>query len=221
MQTLIFAAGEGRRMRPLTNKLPKPLIKFKDSPILDHILQKLAKINPDKIVINGFYLADKIDQYIKSKNNPKIIFSRETVKLETGGGLINALKYFDTTKPILIINGDIYWQEDQSDLQFLINNYQNQDILLGLKEVSKFHGYQGQGDFSLDPKTTKISTTNPNLAFIGIQIFNPKFLNSITLPKSPFSINHFYFNAKKLQINLSGIKMPSNYFHLSRPADII
>ena len=101
-QAFIFCAGRGERMRPLTDSIPKPLVKVKEKSILDYILAKLDEISSlEKIIINAFYLADEIEKHILSLNNPKIILSREEEKVETGGGLIYALDKIDIDKPLL------------------------------------------------------------------------------------------------------------------------
>ena len=110
-QVFIFAAGLGSRMRPVTNATPKPLVKINDKPILDYILENLEKL-PDvkKIIINGFYLSEKIENHIKNLHNPKIFFSRENEKIETGGALVFAQNEIDFDQPLLTINGDLLWQ---------------------------------------------------------------------------------------------------------------
>src|SRR3989338_7309155 len=149
-QSFIFAAGRGERMRPLTDTIPKPLVKIKNKAIIDHIIAEIAVF--DKIIINGFYLADEIENHIKNLHNKKIVFSREPSKIETGGGLFFAAKNkkFDITKPIFIVNGDILWQ-GKGDIEMLCNAYQSRDcdILLGLTKTKNFTGYQGKGDFNL------------------------------------------------------------------------
>jgi len=88
-QAFIFAAGRGERMRPITDTIPKPLVKIKNKSIIDYTIEKLNKISDiKKIIINGFYLKDQIEAHIKNLNNSKIIFSKEIEKIETGGGLI-------------------------------------------------------------------------------------------------------------------------------------
>ena len=75
-QAFIFAAGRGERMRPITDLIPKPLVKINGKAIIDYTIEKLDKIPAiKKIIINGFYLSDVLAAHIKNLNNPKIIFS--------------------------------------------------------------------------------------------------------------------------------------------------
>lgn len=129
-QAFIFAAGRGERMRPITDKIPKPLVKIKGKAIIDYIIEKLDKIDNIKtIVINGFYLADELEKHIKKLKNPKIVFSHETEKLETGGGLVFASDKIDLHKPLLTINGDVLWFDDvSSDIESLTNAWNAKEI---------------------------------------------------------------------------------------------
>lgn len=190
-QAFIFAAGRGERMRPLTDLVPKPLVKIQNKAIIDYSIKKLLQISSlKKIIINGFYLAEQIEAHIKNLGNPKIIFSRETEKIETGGGLLFAKDKINFNEPLLTINGDILWQEKSeiSDLELLqqtwtqqqvrgdsVENYiqvchpvlvtgskENQDIkiLLGLKKKEEFLGYEGEGDFNFDETTGALTKSS-------------------------------------------------------------
>ena len=213
-QVLILAAGEGLRMRPLTNNQPKPLIKVNGVSMLDRILKKLEELPQiTKIVVNGFYLADKLENHLKSLNNPKIIFSNETSKLETGGGLLQALKFFDENQPIIIINGDIIWQNNDV-LQSMLNNFDlgKMDILLGLKDKNSFLGYDGNGDFNLKNGEVTKDKIN-NFVYTGIQIFNLAILKKHKLPEPPFSLNYFFSDLSKIK----GTELSGNFFHIGTP----
>ncbi len=240
IQALILAAGEGQRMRPLTENQPKPLIKVNGISMLDRILAKLDKIPQiQKIVINGFYLSDKIEDHLKSINNKKITFSREIQKLETGGGLLQAMQFFDENEPILIINGDIIWQNFDV-IQFMIENFdsKNTDILLGLKAKHSFLGYNGNGDFNL--RDGKMITDKINdFVYTGIQILHPRILKQQKLPKPPFSLNYFFtdlipdpdfslsadylkmgFGISQKLIRIKGVELKGDFFHIGTAEDL-
>ena len=232
-QAFIFAAGRGERMRPLTDKLPKPLVKIRNKPILDYVIEKLDAISSiNKIIINGFYLAEQIEVYIQNLNNKKIIFSHEIEKIETGGGLLFARNKIDFNKPLLLINGDTLWQENNlaSDIKKLCEAYDANacDIMLGLKKTADFLGYEGNknggGDFNLDKKNgvlQKISNHAMSHVFVGLQIINPKILNRIN--KKCFSMSLFYKEALRSDDNLEGVKgieLEGKYFHVGTMAAI-
>ena len=221
-QVFILAAGEGKRMLPLTNTIPKPLAQIKNKAIIDYIIDKISTIKSiNKIIINTHHLSPILELHLKSLNNPKIKISSESEKLETGGGLINALPLFDITKPILIINGDVFWQ-NQNILQKIINSFDKKttDILLALKPKDQFFGYRGNGDFDFNKTTKEITkTTNPthNYSYTGIQIIHPKILKNKP-PKKAFSLNYFFKKAQKengILERITGIEIEEEIFHIS------
>ena len=226
-QAFIFAAGRGERMKPLTDSIPKPLVKIKNKAIIDYSIEKLLQISSlKKIIINGFYLAEQLEAHIKNLNNPKIIFSREIEKIETGGGLLFAKDKINFDEPLLTINGDILWQEKSliSDLELLKqawHSYQKDDvkILLGLKKKEEFLGYEGEGDFNFDKKTgalTKFSGSKMSHVFTGLQIIDPKILFNAPQEKC-FSMSHFYKSATSANgvvKGIKGIELPGKYFHI-------
>lgn len=233
-QAFIFAAGRGERMRPITDTIPKPLIKIRNKSIIDYTIEKLEKISSiKKIIINGFYLSDILGNHIKNLNNPKIIFSKEIEKIETGGGLIFASKEINYDEPILLINGDVLWQDklEKSDLELLTKYWKsnNCDILLGLKKKEEYLGYDGNshggGDFNFDQKTgnlTRFLTSEMSHVFIGIQIINPKILQKPFVKNlgKCFSMSEFYkaaTNENGNVENIKGIELQGKYFHIGTP----
>lgn len=231
-QAFIFAAGRGERMRPITDSIPKPLVKINGKSIIDYTIQKLNLLNDiEKIIVNGFHLSSQIEEHLKNLQNPKIIFSGEQTKVETGGGLLFAAPKLNFNEPILLINGDILWQEEDniSDLELIIKNYdlKESDILLGLKrkeEVINADDAIIRGDFNFNPATKELSKPqNQELdyLFIGIQIINPKILADS--PEAPFSMNYFYKKALNKNFTLTGIKgieMTGRFFHIDSVAAI-
>lgn len=115
-QAIIFAAGLGTRLKPLTEKIPKVLVEVDGVPMLERIILKLISNSFSKIVINTHYFADQVEVFIKTKNfDAEIIISYEEDVLETGGGLVFAKKYFDDGN-ILVYNGDILTDINISEL---------------------------------------------------------------------------------------------------------
>ena len=228
-QSFIFAAGRGERMRPLTETTPKPLIKIKNKSIIDYSIEKLDQI-PDikKIIINGFYLADQLEDHIKKLNNPKIIFSREVEKVETGGGLLFAKDKINFDEPLLTINGDILWQDEglNSDIELISKawNPEQCDILLGLKKTEDYLGYDGNinggGDFNFTGgNLLKYHDQAMSHVFVGLQIINPKILNRAKkeVTGNCFSMSHFYKSAvgeNGLLNRVQGIELKGKYFHI-------
>ncbi len=242
-QAFIFAAGRGERMRPLTDTIPKPLVKINGKAIIDYAIEKLDKI-PEikKIIINGFYLADQLAAHIKNLNNPKIIFSHEVEKVETGGGLVFAGDKINLDEPLLAINGDVLWQDvgGVSDITTICDAWEagslegssgrdsavmgenngDCDILLGLKKTEEYLGYEGNdhggGDFNIAGENLlRFPDEKMTHAFIGLQIINPKILQKA--PEKCFSMSHFYkeaVGANGLMQRVRGVELPGKYFHI-------
>lgn len=227
-QSFIFAAGRGERMRPITDTIPKPLVKINGKAIIDYTIEKLSKIESiEKIIINGFYLADEMEKHLKNLQNPKIIFSKEVEKIETGGALIFAQNHLDLNAPLLTINGDVLWlDEGSNDINLLDENWQKNEVknnckmLLGLKKTADYFGYEGNengGDFKLED--SGILSKNPNEklthAFVGMQIIDPKILQKA--PGKSFSMSHFYksaLNQSGILQGVKGLELQGKYFHI-------
>lgn len=230
-QAFIFAAGRGERMRPLTDSIPKPLVKIKGKAIIDYAIEKLDQIpSIKKIIINGFYLADQIEDHIKKLGNPKIIFSRELEKIETGGGLVFAKNNIDLNKPLLTVNGDILWLDDYvaSDIDLMFKNWDasEEDILLGLKKTEDYFGYDGNvhggGDFNLaGDRLFRFPDEAMSHVYVGLQIINPKIL--ALAPGKCFSMAHYYKAAVAeggLVHRIKGVELRGKYFHIGNIAAI-
>src|SRR5436190_12046873 len=94
---MVLAAGFGERMRPLTDKKPKPLVEVAGKPLIEHVLDKLAVAGVEKAVINIHYLADMIEKRLSPRKQPRIVFSDERKRLlNTGGGIVKALPQLGT-----------------------------------------------------------------------------------------------------------------------------
>jgi MurNAc alpha-1-phosphate uridylyltransferase len=162
---ILLAAGHGTRMRPLTDKLPKPLLKVGDRSLIEHHIAKLSALGFKQIVINTAYLGEKIQQQLGNgeRYGLTIRYSDEsnTGALETAGGIKNSLPLIDSD-PFLVVNADIYSDFDFSSL-FEIKS----DSLGCLVLVPNPH-HNTAGDFIIngqsikDPSTKDPSTKDPS-----------------------------------------------------------
>jgi MurNAc alpha-1-phosphate uridylyltransferase len=218
-QAFIMAAGEGKRMLPLTKNMPKPLLKLGGVSMLENIINKVSAIGSiEKIIVNGYYLSHMIKNEIDSIGNKKVIFSQEVESLETGGALINSLKLIDVEQPLVIINGDTIWQEEdiQSPILKLAEKFNKKkfNIALGIKKKKDFFGYRGNGDFACNGQILEKSE-NPTHCFVGAQIIKPRIL--LNSPVLPFSLNYFYkesLSKSGIYQKIQGIKLDNNFFHI-------
>lgn len=229
-QAFIFAAGRGSRMQPITDTIPKPLVKINNKSIIDYSIEQLNQITDiTTIIINGFYLKEQIAHHIENLHNDKIIFSSENTKIETGGALLFAADKIAQHQPILTMNGDILCQKNLAqDIHKLLDfwNKNKCQMLLGLKKKEEYIGYDsnefGGGDFNLDHQTgqlTKLENCAMDYVFTGLQIINPQFLNQGHIKEfgNNFSLSKIYKSAiqeDKTLKDIKGIELDQTYFHI-------
>ena len=108
MKVIILAGGRGKRLRPITDKIPKPLIPINNKPLIERTIKYLKKYGITEIIISSGYKSNLIEKFLKKKKNfgCKIIFSTEKTPLGTGGAIKKALKHVDE-ESFLVLNGDI------------------------------------------------------------------------------------------------------------------
>ncbi len=172
MKAMILAAGRGERLRPLTDELPKPLIKVAGKSLIEYHIENLAKAGINKIIINTAWLAEKIHQQLGngSSYGISIIYSDEGSALETAGGIINALPLLGD-EPFLVVNGDIWCDFDFSTLPTLNANTQAHLVLVNNP------AHNPQGDFAL--QNTLIKNTGETMyTYSGIGIFSTTFFSA-------------------------------------------
>ncbi len=168
MKAMLLAAGEGRRMRPLTLECPKPLLPVRGRRLLDYHLEKLAAIGVTDAVINISWLAAVFEETYPDARafGMRIHWSREPECLETGGGVFNALPLLGDA-PFLLINGDIFCDFDFARLLGA------PDSLAHLVLVDN-PAHHPAGDFHLDPGSGLVHASGaPRLTFAGISRIHP------------------------------------------------
>jgi NDP-sugar pyrophosphorylase family protein len=109
MKAMILAAGVGRRLRPLTDTIPKALLDVGGAPMIERVIRRLTAAGVTELVVNLFHLGDRIVEFLASKANfgLRIEFTREAELLDTGGGLKNAAWFFDDGRPFFLHNVDV------------------------------------------------------------------------------------------------------------------
>ena len=171
MKALIFAAGLGERMRPLTDRTPKPLLQAGGKPLIVWHLEKLAAIGVREVVINTSWLAEQFPLNLGDgdKWGLRLAYSYEgPTPLETGGGMHRALELLGQA-PFLAINGDIW-----SDFDFArLPREPEGDAHLVMVDNPAQHP---QGDFVLRPDGRLRSDGDPRLTFSGIGVYRPRLL---------------------------------------------
>src|SRR5215470_7238896 len=153
-KAMVLAAGFGLRMRPLTDHMPKPLVKVAGQPLLDHVLDKLAAAGVTEAVVNVHYLPDQIIDHVVSRARPHVIISDERNHvLGTGGGVVKALPLLGD-QPFFHVNSDTMWIDGvRSNLARLAEAFDpaRMDILLLMAPTASSIGYAGRGDYTMLP----------------------------------------------------------------------
>jgi MurNAc alpha-1-phosphate uridylyltransferase len=191
---MVMAAGLGKRMRPLTDNLPKPLVELAGKPLIDHVLERLRTAGVSKLVVNVHYLADSLEAHLATKSDQfDITISDERdLLLETGGGLVQAAPLIDCD-PFFVVNSDNFWIDGPADgLRLLASGWQEDkmDALLLLVPQARAGNHGGQGDFRLDRfgrLTRRARSRVAPYVFTGIQIISKRLLEGA--PAGPFSTN--------------------------------
>lgn len=218
---MILAAGLGKRMRPLTDTIPKPMVEVGGVPMIDRMLDLLGDAGIPEVVVNMSYLADVLEAHLQNRRAPKLVFSREDSPLETGGGVKKALPLLGAA-PFYVLNGDIVCINGKTPfLEKLADAWSDTlDALLLVHPVARAIGYDGSGDF--DVSGSGVLSRNPDGAahayvFTGIQILHPRqFTDS---PDVPFSLNTLYARAMSKQPpRIKAIVHDGDWLHIGDPA---
>jgi len=206
---MILAAGLGKRMNDYTKKIPKPLIKFGNETLIERIIKKLENHGFKRIVINIFYLKNKIKKKLNNKFKTEIIYSEEKILLNTGGGVKNAIKILNTME-FFVINSDIFWEDKNQSPFNQLNKFWNKnkmDALLLLYPKNK-----DKGDYNIS-KSNRIvkDINNPKYVFTGIQILKSKLF--LKKKEKIFSLSLIY-NQLIEKKRIFGLIYSGKWFHI-------
>lgn len=181
---MLFAAGFGTRMRPLTATRPKPLLPVAGRPLLDHALALTKEAGIGRIVVNTHYLGEQIAEHLAPYPDIKVSHEAPEI-LETGGGLRNALPLLGGST-VFTLNTDAVWT-GSNPLERLRAAWdpEHMDALLMLVTPEQAHGHSGAGDF-LRTEDGRL-TRGPGAIYCGVQILKTEGLAEIDAPA--FSLN--------------------------------
>lgn len=174
---MLLAAGHGRRMRPLTNSTPKPLLKIAGKSLIEHHLERLSRAGFVNIVINHAYLGEQIVAKLGDgkQYGLAIQYSDESAcgALETAGGIINALPLIESD-PFMVVNADIFTDFPFADLLSSLNN-------LGRLVLVPNPPQHPNGDFSVDSanKLALAQETHANFTFSGIALYQKSLFSEL------------------------------------------
>lgn len=217
---MVLAAGLGTRMRPLTDQVPKPLVRFDGRPLIDHVLDRIADAGIERAVVNVHYLADKLQAHLVKRACPEVVISDERdALLDTGGGTVRALPKLGA-EPFMIHNSDSVWLEGiGSNLKRLCAAWdpERMDSLLLVALTSHSIGYDGLGDFNMAPDGILARRPEREVApfvFTGVSIAHPRLFADA--PQGAFSMNKLWSRSIASK-RLYGIRLDGVWMHIGTP----
>jgi len=216
---MVLAAGFGKRLRPITEKIPKPLVPIHGRTLIDRTIDRLEDAGVNKIVVNIHHLGEQISRHLGERTSSEIVFSPEPDILDTGGGIANALPLLGD-EPFFACNADTLWLNGSQDaLKRMIGQWDadKMDALLMLHSTVEAYGYSGRGDFCADPMgrlTRRPENEVSPYLYTGVQILHPRLFDNA--PDGAFSLNLLYDKAIE-QERLFGMIHDGEWFHVGTP----
>jgi MurNAc alpha-1-phosphate uridylyltransferase len=220
---MVLAAGFGERMRPLTDRMPKPLVPVAGKPLIDHVLDRLAAAGVERAVVNVHYLADMIENHLKGRTAPRIAISDERAALlNTGGGVVKALAAIGG-EPFIHVNSDTIWIDGvRPNLERMAEAFDpaQMDALLLLAPVSASIGYSGRGDFTMATGGRLKRRPERDVApfvYAGAAILRPELFADA--PAGAFPLTEL-FNRAEAAGRLHGLRLEGVWMHVGTPEAI-
>jgi N-acetyl-alpha-D-muramate 1-phosphate uridylyltransferase len=220
---MVFAAGLGARMRPITDSLPKPLVKVAGKALIDHCLDRFAEAGVERAIVNVHWLADQIEAHLASRQRPAIVISDERAQLlDQGGGIRRALPLIGDA-PFFLCNTDAFWIEGpRSNLQRLAAAFdpERMDAALLVASSAGAVGVDWPGDFSFDADGRLAPREDRHIApfvYTGVGIIKPELFAGET--RDVFRLAPFFFEAAR-KGRLYGERLDGLWLHVGRPEAI-
>lgn len=219
---MILAAGHGKRMRPVTDTLPKPLIEVAGRRLIDRAVDALAAAGVARVIVNVHHLANQMEAWAGSRRDVAIDVSDERSELlDTGGGIAKALPRLGAL-PFFVLNSDGFWIErGPPALKRLAEAWDDatMDCLLLLCDPRQATGYDGRGDFLIDGagRLRRCGGAPGGLAYIGAYIVSPRLFGD--LPGRSFSMNVLWDRAIAAG-RLFGLRHQGHWLHVGTPEAI-
>jgi MurNAc alpha-1-phosphate uridylyltransferase len=219
---MVLAAGYGERMRPLTLRMPKPLVPLAGRPLVDHVLDRLAGAGVTTAIVNVHYLPEQLETHLAARKGkpPEILVSDErAVLLDTGGGAKKALPLLGPG-PFFIHNADSVWSEGPTPAlsrMLRLWNPAAMDCLLLLAPVATSIGYNAKGDFAMSPdgRLTRRKKAEPvPFAFAGVSLCDERLFKDA--PEGTFSLNLLWDRALA-KGRLYGMRLDGRWMHVGTP----
>jgi MurNAc alpha-1-phosphate uridylyltransferase len=219
---MVMAAGLGTRMRPLTETLPKPMVRVAGKPLIDHALDRLAEAGIARAVVNVHHFPEAVEGHLRDRERPSVVISDErTLLLETGGGMVKAQSQLPD--PFFCVNSDNVWIDGPRDAFRELSDAWDpgrMDALLLLVAHTGARNFAGKGDFHMDGRGRLSRRRSGRIApfvFTGIQLVAKRLLRDA--PEGPFSTNILWDRAIG-EGRLYGAAFTGQWFEVGNPEAI-
>jgi len=214
-KAIILGAGFGKRMRPITKKIPKPLIKINGVTLLENSIKFLNSLGVKHIIVNTHHLHKEIVNFVKRKrfsSKVNVVVEKRKI-LDTGGGILNASKKFKK-QIFFVLNPDTLWRRGyKNEFRKLEKLYfKNKKPTMLLVSKNKSYDRSIKGDFNLNSKNEILRQKNNKFIFTGAQIINRSVFKKRKI--KPFSMNKVWddlINNKEL----IGVASRQKFFHIN------
>jgi MurNAc alpha-1-phosphate uridylyltransferase len=219
-KAFILAAGFGKRLRPFTDNIPKPMVSIGQSTLLDRTINHLKEVGVNEFIVNTHYKADVIHNHLDDHENIHISYEEEI--LDTGGGIKKAYHHFND-EDFYVLSGDGLWSNgpDASTLERLAEAWDPKimDILMLLQPIERMQATKGVGDYDLDNqgRATRSLTQEGRYMFTSIRINRSHIFQNT--PHGSFSYLELMDKAQA-QGRLYGLINDGEWYHISTPQDL-
>ena len=214
-KAIILGAGFGKRMRPITKKIPKPLVKINGVTLLENSIKFLNSLGVKHIVVNAHHLHKEIVNFVKRKrfsSKVNVVVEKRKI-LDTGGGILNASKQFKK-QIFFVLNPDTLWRRGyKNEFRKLEKVYlKNKKPAMLLVSKSKSYDRSFKGDFNLNSKNEILRQKNNKFIYTGAQIINRSVFKKKKI--KPFSMNKVWDDLIKNK-ELIGVASRQKFFHIN------
>ena len=221
---MVFAAGLGTRMRPVTDTIPKPLVRIAGRTMLDHMLDRLADAGVRRAVVNVHYRAEQLVESLAGRTTPEIVVSDERARLlDQAGGIRRALGELGPD-PFVICNTDALWiPGPRPNLPRMFADWdpERMDVLLLVAEAAGSIGVDWPGDFHMDPHGRLVRRDEGTVApfvYAGVGLMKPDTFAGLE-DGTPMRLAPFFFEAAA-RGRLYGTRLDGRWLHVGTPEAI-
>lgn len=230
-QGMVLAAGLGTRMRPITDTIPKPLVRIAGKPLIDYALDMLKAAGCETAVVNVHWLADQMEAHLAAYQGVRIVISDERdALLNSGGGLARGLKLLEPG-PVFVMNADLFWigeaWDELTNLERLAGFFEldRMDMAMLCVRLEDTTGHDGKIDFAMGPKGELVRyrpvdgrlPEGEGVVYAGAIVMDSRLLSDA--PEGPFNLN-IYFDRAIAAGRLFGLVLDGHWVTAGTPEAI-